>query len=168
MLVALTAKVMQVQELPDSQTVGNALYGFQRMSGDHSEVIALLSAVTTHCIACPDKLSAQHISNALFGLKGMSCEHPEVVRVLVLLTSKIPASLDKFTAQGVGNAVYGLQVISSTPSCLSPSLNPTISPCQSLHILILFTLTASRLVNCYGPSHPLTITLSPSNLTPYP
>ena len=35
LLVALTKKVTEVKELPDAQTVGNALYGFQRMSGEY-------------------------------------------------------------------------------------------------------------------------------------
>ena len=68
-------------------TVGDALYGLQRISSDHSQVWVIVSGLASHVAGCKETLSGQAVGNALYGLQCMSSDHSVVIDVLSALAS---------------------------------------------------------------------------------
>ena len=91
----------------DTQEVGNALYGLQRM-GDSEQTRELLAALTPKVRDCREALRAQEVGNALYGLQRMG-DSEQTRGLVAALTPKVRECREALGAQHVGNALYGLQ-----------------------------------------------------------
>jgi hypothetical protein len=98
------------------QNVGNALYGLQKMSSDHSEVREVLSALAVKIRNCKENLDPQGVGNALYGLQKMCSDSSEVREILSALAMKIRNCKENLDPQAVGNSLYGMQKMSSDRS----------------------------------------------------
>ena len=61
-------KVESCSDALKAQSVGNALYGLQKMSSDSAEVRSLLLALVPKVESCSEALKAQNVGNALYGI----------------------------------------------------------------------------------------------------
>lgn len=99
--------------LLDGQGVGNSLYGLQNMTGESTELRALLSELRHHVKHCTRELKSQEIGNALYGLHNMSSDIKEVRDILHSLADRVLKCPEELSAQTVGNSVYSLQHMDS-------------------------------------------------------
>jgi hypothetical protein len=77
----------------------------QKMSSNHDEVRAVLSALDMKVQSCKEGLNAQAVGNTLYGLQKMSSDYAEVRDVLSALAMKVRSCKEDLTAQEVGNAL---------------------------------------------------------------
>merc|ERR1712193_254448 len=82
----------------DSQAVGNALYGLQRL-GDSEEVRKLIVALTPKIQQCREELNSQHVGNALYGLQRLG-NSEEVRELVAVLTPKVQQCREELRTHG--------------------------------------------------------------------
>ena len=114
----ITALSPMIQHCPQKlsvQNLDNSLIGMQRMSSEHEEVRAIVSALASKFT--PRTLDSHACGSTLFGMRRMKCEHDEVRALLAVIDASLPvppAEDVKILANNISISFSGLQYMRET------------------------------------------------------